>query len=146
MIHSIGVYEKHTRITVEEFEKTQNSQKQNVRGEIEINSEISKNEPLSTEAQDFVAAHEKKHDFLLSKSKECDLVLDNYKLKVTEIENNYDASKDNVARNMKFVRQMIENKEKQLLAELDVFKAERHNELDSQMKSIKETKVKINHV
>jgi hypothetical protein len=143
LIHSIGVYEKHKRVSVEEFGTSHGIESEIVHAEIEI-SPMPQN--LSKEAQSVVNKLQQKLDYLTSKTSECDVVFNSYTAKSKEIEMNFESSEFSLKKDFEYIKEMVSNKEQELLAELAVIKAQKLQDLNSAKTKINELKDGIGDV
>jgi hypothetical protein len=149
LIHSIGVFETHKRISIDDFEPDQtltiNQEGKNINGEIEIPFSMN-SQTLSPEAQDVVDNLKPKHDYLKSKLNECDLILKTLDIKHQEVDSNFEISENSLSACMNALRLMIDNKENHLKEELGLMKAHKLNFLKTEKAIIECVKRRIEGV
>ena len=132
LIHSLGVFENHKRVGVEEFEPQDKEENSNINAEIEITMDTEKpTVPLSQEAQSVVDIYQSKLYSFESKSREWDLLETALGNKEKEIKMNLQISEENINKSMKYLRLIIDNKEKQLKSELKDFEKDKNKYLET---------------
>ena len=86
MIHSIGIYQKHNRVSLSNF---YGEGPPEVIGELTLDGskqKVSEQADLPKEAMPMIHKLERKYDFLLSKVKEIDIVINGYNNTKTELD------------------------------------------------------------
>lgn len=149
LIHSIGIFETHKRISIDDFEPDQtlkiNQEPKNINGEIEIPFNML-SQPLTQEARDIVDKLKTKQSYLKSKLDEWDLILKSFDTKQAEIDSNFGISEDNLTAWMNALRVMIDNKENQLKEELELMKRSKLNSLSNEKSKIESIRQRIEDV
>ena len=143
LIHSIGVYKKHNRVDVLEFAKSKEKSPINIQGEIEL---FKHNSDLTKEERELTYKLQTKLESLSTKVYEWEVAIKSYETKEKELEINYESSWFNVENNMKYLRELIQNKERELVSELKAIKEEKANEiltLKQKIKNLKSTIVDV---
>ena len=145
IIHSLGIFESHKRMGVNEFEPESWVEPKNINAEIEI-SLNSQPKRLTPEAKEALDKLKSKLSYFITKNEEWESQLKNLMNTSNEIEMNYRVSTESIEKSISFLKSMIDNKEEQLKSEILAAKSEKINILEAQKSKILNIQKKIEGV